>query len=130
MHSNFGSRIDRIYIPSGKTSWVQKFTTKAPCAYSDHKQIMIVLQPPTAIQKKRNQKLYVGSTEDFLAAQPLLSHLFKETEWHDMEGPTLTKRWDELKLEISRRLMDLKRIKGAIRKSKTADFLQRLALKV
>lgn len=126
MHSRFGSRIDRIYVPSDKTSWVRKLTTRAPCVSSDHKQITLVLQPPTAVPSKRNVKLYAGNTEDFMAAQPLLSHLFKELAWQDMKGATVTKNWEKLKWEIRSRLKDLKRIQGTTRKLKKAAFLHRL----
>ena len=126
MHSKYGSRIDRIYIPTGKTSWVHNFSTKAPSVYSDHKQIMLVLKDPTATPTKRQIKLYACNTEDFLAAQPLLSHLLQEIEWKDIEGATLTQRWDDLKKEISHRLKDLQRIKGAVRTSKKKAFLKSL----
>jgi hypothetical protein len=114
MHSKYGSRIDRIYIPKGKSSWVHQFTTKAPSVESDHKQISIVLTNPTAIQTKRHTRLYANNTEDFMAAQPLLSNLLKEIDWQDMTGATITKRWDDLKVEIRHRLQDLQRIKKAI----------------
>ena len=126
MHSKYGSRLDRIYIPTGKSAWVQYVTTKAPSVYSDHKQVTVVLKPPNATRTKKHKKLYNNTTEDFLAAQPILSHYLQETEWHETTGPEMAQRWDELKLEISKILQDLQRIKGATRAAKKAAFLHRL----
>ena len=126
MHSKYGSRIDRIYIPKDKTAWVHSVTTKAPSGYSDHKQVTLVLKPPTATKTQRHKKLYANNTEDLLAAHPLLSHLLQETDWKGQAGAALPQLWDELKLEICHRLHDLRRIKSATRAAKKAAFLHRL----
>ena len=126
MHSKYGSRIDRIYVPTEKTAWVHNFATKAPSVHSDHKQIKLVMKDPLSTPTKRHAKLYECNTEDFLAAQPLLTHLLNEIEWQEMEGEKITKSWDDLKREISHRLKDLQKIKGAVRKAKKEAFLNSL----
>ena len=126
MHSNYGSRIDRIYIPKMRASWVHKITTKAPSVYSDHKQVTMVLKDPAEIQTKRNPKLYACNAEAFLETQPLLSHLLKEIQWKDKKGVEVPKSWDDLKRDIRYHLLELRRIRGATRKAKKAAFLHRL----
>ena len=126
MHSPYGSRLDRIYIPKEKASWVYKVTTKAPSVYSDHKQVTLVLKPPTATRTKRQKKLYDCTTEDFLAMYPILSHLLTELEWPEGNGAEVPKRWDDIKKDIRHRLQDLQRIRVATRKEKKEAFLQRL----
>jgi hypothetical protein len=88
--------------------------------------VTLVLRPPQATKTKRHNKLYANTTEAFLEAQPLLSHLLKEFEWKDKEGISWTKCWEALKTEIKHRLQDLRRIRQATRKNKKATFLNKL----
>ena len=123
MHSNYGSRLDRIYVPKEKTSWVHRVTTKAPSVFSDHKQVTLILKDPKGIRTKKNPKLYACNVDAFLETQPILSHLLLETTWSDKKAEEVPRSWDELKRTISQHLRDLRRIRGATKKAKKRSLL-------